>query len=581
MALAAVLAVGTTTDGAVGSGALVDSPFALLLAAVVGYLLGAWTTVPTAVSGVVLTAAAFTFANQRQFPGDYPVVDDLVFYLLLVGAPAVVGASFVARARQVRELTALSDQLAVQRARDLEAARLEEQQRIELAVHHRIVEQMGAIALRADGARHVGDPGSRHHALGEVEELARSGLESLRAAIGLLRDDAAETEQGTPDTPGVRRPSVPTVGWRVVALPAGLGAAMAVESVVGAAAHGPAVANVLASLAVVAPLAARRHHPLLAAAGAMLLAAGMSSRLTPPSEMVTGIALLLVTSYAVGSHSRGWSRLAGLGTLWAGCLAAELARPGNQPADGLLPMMVWCALAVAAGMLGAGWSERAHRMREIIEELERSRETELRVAVARQRQVMARDLHDSVAHTLTVVCLNAGAARRVADADTDAALATVVTASRRGVAELRDGLDELVPPEAALQPRTVEAMARDLGVTLSLDVPAHLSLDGATATLLHRLLREVVVNAARHAPGATVIARVEHRGDRLLLDVTDDGPGAATPGFLGTGTGLASLAAQVRECGGQFDHGPVATGGFGVRARLPAGSLADDVGASR
>ena len=78
MALAAVLAVGTTTDGAVGSGALVDSPFALLLAAVVGYLLGAWTTVPTAVSGVVLTAAAFTFANQRQFPGDYPVVDDLL-----------------------------------------------------------------------------------------------------------------------------------------------------------------------------------------------------------------------------------------------------------------------------------------------------------------------------------------------------------------------------------------------------------------------------------------------------------------------------------------------------------------------
>ena len=569
MALAAAVIVVAVIDGAVGSGALVDSPFTLLVAAAVGYLLGAWAPAPVAAIGVLLTSAALTFANQRHFPGEYPVADDLAFYLLLLGAPAVAGASVVARARQVRELTALSGRLAAQRTRELEVARLEEQQRIELAVHHRIVEQMGAIALRADGARRDGDPRSRQRALGEVEELARTGLDSLRAALGLLREGVEDAGQTSPAMSTVsRRPERP-MGWRDVVLPAGLGAAMAVESVVGAAARGPGVANVLASFAVAAPLVARRRHPLPATAAALLLTLGMSSRLTPPSEMVTGIALLLVTSYAVGSRSRGWWRLAGVGILWSGCVAVELTRPGAlADADGLLPTMIWCGLAVAAGMLGAGWSERALRMRRIIEALELSRDTEVKVTVARQRQVMARDLHDSVAHTLTVVCLNAGAARRVDGTASDEALATIAQATRSGMAELRKGLDALVPLEDQLQEHTLRAMAEALGVDLRVDLPDDLSLDAASTSLVHRVLRETVVNAARHAPGATIEARVEQRAGQLLVEVTDDGPGHSAVD-LGTGTGLASLAALLDERGGRLDHGPRSEGGWRVSATLP------------
>lgn len=555
-------------DGAIGSGGLVDSPLLLLVAAVIGYLLGAWTAIPIAVSGVLLADLALTFANQQHFPDDYTVADDFAFYLLVLGAPAVAGVSLVARARQVRDLTALSEQLAAQRSTELAAARLEEQQRIESAVHHRLVEQMGAIALRADGARHEVGAGARDRALAEVEASARAGLDDLREALGLLRGHA-EPPLPAPVEDRSRRPE-PPLRWRDLLLPAGLGAAMAVESVVSDASRGAAPANVIAAFAVAAPLVARRRHPVLAATLALLLGAAMSSRLTPSPEMVTAIAVLLVASYAVGAHARSWWRLTGAAVLGAGCLAIVIASPeAARDPEGLLPTMIWCGLAVVAGMLGAGWAERADQMHEIVACLERSRDTDVRVAVARQRQAMARDLHDSVAHTLTVVCLNAGAARRVGAATAgDHALATIVEASRSGMSELRNGLDAIAPSDAWLQPRTVQDMAAALGVDLRVNTPADLSLDGPSASLLHRLLREAVVNAARYAPGAEVVAHLEKRAEGVMLEVTDDGSGTS-PDRVGAGTGLAGLADQLRERGGRLDYGPLPGNGFRVAAMLP------------
>lgn len=570
--MAGVLALVVAGDGAVGSGSLVDSPLTLLGCAASGYLLGAWTRPIVAVAGALAAGAALTFANQRHFPGHYPLVDDLVFFLLVVGAPALAGASLVARAAQVRELSELSQRLAAQRRDELAAARLEEQHRIQLEVHHRLVEQMGAIALRAEGARHEADGRSREQALADVETTARAGLDDLRRALGLLRE-----EEG-PDQPAARAPrgtvTEPPPGWSDLLLAAGLGAAMAVESVVSDAARGPAVANILAAFAVAAPLVVRRRHPVAATGLVLAAAAPVSSVLTPIPVMVTALALLLVASYAVGCHARGWWRAAGTAVAWLGCLAVGLASPpGARDPEGLLPTMIWVALAVVAGTIAAGWSQRAAQVQEIVEDLDRGRDADIRVAVARQRQEMARDLHDSVAHTMTVVCLNAGAARRVAGTDPDTrgeALATIVQASRAGMGELRRGLDVLEPADALRAP-SLRGMAEALGVDLHVSLHAGLEPAASDAALLHRVLREAVVNAARHAPGARVEARLEVRDGLVRLEVTDDGPGTPSSAgrALGSGSGLAGLAALLRERGGELDYGPAPTGGFLVAATLP------------
>src|SRR5690606_35578645 len=111
-------------------------------------------------------------------------------FLILVGAPALLGAALVARIRQVRELAALTEQLVEQRRDEVAIARLDEQHRIELAVHHGLAERMGAIALRAEGARDQGE-GSARDVLAQIEETARAGLDDLREALGVLREEPA------------------------------------------------------------------------------------------------------------------------------------------------------------------------------------------------------------------------------------------------------------------------------------------------------------------------------------------------------------------------------------------------------
>lgn len=568
VAVVAMVVVLVAADGAVGPGAVVGSPLTLLVAAAAGYLLGAWTPVPTALAGVLVADLALTFANQQHFPGEHSVIDDAAFFLLVLGAPAVAGASLVARADQVRDLEALSVRRCAQRADDLAAARLEEQHRIELEVYHRLVEQLGAVALRADGARHEVSAIARDQALLAVEATARSALDELRHALGRL--GAAPGAGPAGDGLDGGHEQEPPPGWRDLALAGGLGAAMAVEAVAGAGARGPALGNILAAFAVAAPLVVRRQRPVLAAAGVLALGAAMGTVLTPSSVMVTSIAVVLLASYAVGCHARGWRRLAGTGVVWAGALVVAAAEASaGRDADWLVPLVLWSGLAVVAGAIVAGWVERAARMRELVAELERHRDAERRVAVARKREEMARNLHDSAAHALTVVCLSAGGARRVGAAAVDEALEVIVSTSRAGMAELRRGLDALTPFEdSARAVQAMRALGENLGVCLRVEAPNDLSLDASSALLLHRLLREAVVNAARYAPGTSVVARFEQGAGQVTLEVTDDGQ-VASPVALGAGTGLSGLAAQLRERGGRLDHGRLAGGGYRVAAMLP------------
>ena len=555
-------------DATYGDGWFLDGPWQLLGGLAAGYLLGGWLPPLPAALLVTVTAVALTVDNQRHDPGVYPVADDLVFFLLVVGAPAVAGAGLMRRRDQIAALTRLGRRLEEQRAADLALARLEERQRVEVDVHRRLIERVGGIVLLAEGARHQPLPSATTRALAAIEEAARGALEDLRGAVGVLRTTPEPTaaRSGVGPATETPRPAPPAPGLGDLALAAGVGLAIAVETVVRDFTRGPAWANVLAALVVTAPLAWRRRHPLVVLCVTGTLAVVMSALLTPLPLTVTALALLLVTTYAAGAHARRWPLALGLS--WAVTGALALTTPAaDRDADGLLPAIVLTTLVLLAGVVAAGAARRAATLRSYVAALARTRETERRAAVATTRLELARGLHDSVAQAMTIVCLQASVARD-GGADTDAALTTVLDAARDCMVELRAGLDELDGHGVALDLAALGRLADQAGLQVAWRVDPAVADSGPLGALVHRVVREALTNAARHAPGSQVGVRVVDAGDRVEVEVVDDGTG--TGGFdLGTGTGLAGLREALARRGGTLTAGPRTGGGFRVAASLP------------
>lgn len=202
-----------------------------------------------------------------------------------------------------------------------------------------------------------------------------------------------------------------------------------------------------------------------------------------------------------------------------------------------------------------------------------------RTAQAEARTDLARDLHDSVGHSVTAALLQASAARRVLESDpgsADRALAAVEEQGRAALEELDrvlaairderaqatdayglDLVDELVAKvRAAGQPVSMRSHG-DLST-----VPAEVGKEG------YRVLQEGLTNAMRHATGAPTDVDLDARADALVIAVRNE-PGTAAIARPTGGRGLAGIAERVRPLGGTFEHGPTPEGGFALRAVLP------------
>ncbi|SOC56535.1 sensor histidine kinase [Ornithinimicrobium cerasi] len=583
-----------------GWGWYLEGPLLILLAVLGGYAAGLWLPRWAAVAGGVLAVTGLVLANQLQ-DAEYHWIDDTVFFLVIVGGPATAGAAVALRARQLRTLEALRARLDEQERTEVAAARLEEQTRVQEQLHARLAERIAGIAVRAEGARRTVD--LSQDAFVELETEARGVLDQLRAVLGSLREEPADpsvvaaTDRSSRDGTDVpardaayparegahpaREGAHPLPGSRPtrldVALAVVLGGALAVETLVSSVARGPASANVLAALVVTAPLVLRRRRPVLAVGGTTLAAALMSLALTPVSATVTGVAVTAVVFYSVGAWCRGRSVLVGLavavaGTLLVGVAAGVAADEGG----GQAPVVVaWGLGAAVLGRVTAGWQERVRRTEEVVAALREGRGVALRLARARERQALASELHDTVAHAMTVVCLQAGARRRVAkdsvdSVDAGATLATIAAAATSSLEELREGLDASGAGERPLDPSRVVALGRRVGVDVDVTGPAP-AVTGPVATLGLRVLREALVNAARHAPGATAHVAMDGAGGSLRIEVEDDG-GTGGSLMTGSGSGLVGLADTVRDAGGSLEWGPRPTGGFRVSARIPGGA---------
>lgn len=279
---------------------------------------------------------------------------------------------------------------------------------------------------------------------------------------------------------------------------------------------------------------------------------------------MTGVALLTVVFFSVGAWCPRVRVLAvGLMVAMLGTVLVGLASGVGGAAA--WAVMAWGLVAAVLGRVTAGWHERLRRTQEVVIALEEGRGAALRLARARERQALASELHDTVAHAMTVVCLQAGAGRRAGEEPVEV-LTTIAAAATSSLAELRDGLDSLESEGPPLEPARIVALGQRVGVAVDVTTPT--VVDGVAGTLGLRVLREAIVNTARHAPGASARVSVTRDEGILGLEVLDDG-GRRAPVITGSGRGLEGLAETLSDVGGTLEWGPRPTGGFQVRASIP------------
>jgi signal transduction histidine kinase len=251
--------------------------------------------------------------------------------------------------------------------------------------------------------------------------------------------------------------------------------------------------------------------------------------------------------------------------------------------SGLLPNggLNGSALFAMVGVISMLLARNIVKDREHKAELaERERDVAAREAVVEERARIARELHDAIAHNVSMVVMQAGAERRVLEkggGSPHEVLATIESVGRGALTEMRrligmlrsDGADPLAPEPGLADVPLLVAQVREAGL------PVDLRIEGARRQLplgielsAYRIIQEALTNALKHAGDARASVLVRYGEDSLELEITDDGAGAAAAVASG-GHGLAGMRERVALYGGKLDAGHRAGRGFAVRVLLP------------
>lgn len=322
----------------------------------------------------------------------------------------------------------------------------------------------------------------------------------------------------------------------------------------------------LAALAVLGPLLWRRAHPLVAVAvsfGTLTIVDIVRILTGSQGGLLTSISALLVLAYALFRWGSGREATSGLGVILLWLAITYVADP----------MSLWETVAgygffLFAAALGAAVRYRAKiRIRDIDQ------------AKAREREQLARELHDTVAHHVSGIAIQAQAGRAIASSHPERAieaLAVIEDAATRTLTELRAIVGVLratQETEFAPQPGVaeVEQLATDGQTRPCVEVTLLGEFDGlspAVGAAIYRLAQESITNARRHARHATqVTVEVTGEADQVRLTIDDDG--SAAGGRTPAGYGLVGMRERASLLGGTFHAGPAAERGWRVEAVLP------------
>ncbi len=356
------------------------------------------------------------------------------------------------------------------------------------------------------------------------------------------------------------------------------------------------VAIVIGMLAVAVPLAWRRRFPLLATI-AVIVAFSLGRIVLDPVEPYITVWACWLALYSAAAHGRPRWRTLVLG-IAVGVIAAEVVRELFFLGPDLKGLVLTRSFLVAYNVvvlvfpwvLGAAIRSLRERERELAEraaELQREREENARRAVFEERVRIARELHDVVAHHVSVMGVQAGAARRVMDRQPERAteaLSSIETSSRQAVVELHRLLgflrragdaDEFGPQPGLAQLEDLIAQMVKGALTVDLVVegdarPLPPTLDVSA----YRIIQEALTNSLKHSGALTTAVRVRYRPASLEIEVLDDGRDGPGQPIVGVGGhGLIGMRERASLHGGTLSAGPRPEGGFVVHATFPLNGL--------
>jgi signal transduction histidine kinase len=348
---------------------------------------------------------------------------------------------------------------------------------------------------------------------------------------------------------------------------------------------GPKAVFIVGSLLWTLPLLLRRRFPFAAPVFAFAVQAGSAFADPTLGAETTAFLALLLAFWVVGAHNERTQAIAGAAIGFASI--AVVARVDERL--GLEEAVFGILLGGVVSLIAYALQQRSRRTAELEERaalLEREREEAERAAVAEERRRIARELHDVIAHSITLMTVQAGAARLLLSEDPGRArepILSVEQTGRRALGELRRllGMLRADDKEVSLAPQPCLARLDDLlGQARGAGLPVELAVAGEPHALppgveltAYRIVQEALTNACRHAGPAHAHVLLRYRIEALDLQVTDDGRAAPTRGD-GTGHGLVGMRERVALYDGTFEAGPRPQGGFAVRARLPLESRA-------
>jgi signal transduction histidine kinase len=351
-------------------------------------------------------------------------------------------------------------------------------------------------------------------------------------------------------------------------------AALVVWEITSTDVSGPLATLVALGLATTLPLAVRRRLPLIAL-GAVVAGILVLDRLSVVQEPQTTLLPFVLVVYSVAAHAEDRVAVLGLVAALVGILVDE--------ADDFVVMGPLTTATWLAGRLVRSWRRQATELARLAEQLERERAQNSRLAVIGERTRIARELHDVVGHTLSLMVLQAGAERLALGAerpDTRDALVQIESTGRSTLTELRrlvgvlrsddDAAERGPAPGLARLGDLVESV-RQAGLTVDLEVLGEpRSLPSGLDVSAFRIVQEALTNTVRHASASAVRVCVDHGPGELRIEVTDDGR-TTSPRTANGGHGLVGMRERVALYGGRLTVGPRTDGGFAVCARLPLG----------
>jgi signal transduction histidine kinase len=555
---------------------------------VMSYSLGAFGSRRDLLLGLPQPLVVVVIIDRLQPAGQSVPGAVAYFAVAVVGVAALGGRLIYARQKLLKTLAGQRRQLDVQQAMQTRTALAAERLQLAGQLHEDLVAGMESLMTEAGAAEQQG-AGRQPAAVAAIEIRARALLAETRKVVVSLAADSARGAASPPATSGAE-PLRAGAGQSAMTAPRMTSSAAITWTALAAAVAGtwlllqvrtapdvrvPMPVALLGCLVIAAPLAMAWRWPLAMTAALWSAAALFSAFVTPLGNKFAAISLAFVPPFLV-AYFAGRRAAAGLGI----CLLGGLVCFGWAGFARNYVFVIVLAAWIAGRVLYAR-SRMVEEQRSNNQLLARQGEVRLRHAVAEERARIARDLHDSIGHHLTIIALQAGAARRLWTSDPPKARAALATAARvaaHGSAELKMGLGSGLALTGHASPGTAPVTditalvgnARAAGLPVSLHAGGtEPDLPGDVKLALFRVLQEALTNVLRHAPGAAADVTVHGDSSHVELVVTNSAGDHSSTWAAGGSHGQRGMRERVEEHGGHLDYGHSPDGGFEVRAWFP------------